>query len=182
MLMPSKKHVYTTKWKALGQRVLCSNIFIPFKNGQSHLITLNWKINEHSNRKTWFEISAERIITTNEYQIKEPSHLIAVSLDDVTGKETKKLSHYSSIILSQNLNEVLKMAGIIEDRNPREVMEFAKRHIKSVDRWRTSKDDLKTPTEIKSWLDEQLEIGIQRVPLHDSIFSSNLTIDHCKMF
>ena len=139
MLIPSKKTIYTPKWKALGQRQLSTTILISFSNGQSHLIGLTWNINENKSPKTWFEISSERVIATKDFDKQAIQDLQTINPKIVDKQNSTDLAYWGKLLPTDEFLNILKMAGIIDKCNPREGMKIVKQHISNVDKWVKSK-------------------------------------------
>lgn len=182
MLVPSKKHMYTRKWNALGQRCLSTRLLISFENGQNHLLTLDWKINEKKTPKTWFEISSERVLVTNDFNKVKTEDLQTIDPQTVHNQEAKDIISYSSLLPSESLMNILTMSGIIDKCNPVEGMEIVKKHISNVEKWYKKNKIDQIDQTILEWLEEQKTIGVQRIPVHHSLFSSNMDISGCKFF
>jgi len=180
--MPSKQHMYTKKWKALGQRCLSTYILISFENGQSHLLNLNWKINEKKSPRTWFEISTERIMATDSFKKQNLQELQTVDPKLFHDKKSKDILFYSDLLPSESLINILIMSRIIDKVNPVEGMEIVKKHISNVEKWNKKKKSNDDDSTIFQWLDDQKSIGIQRIPAHHSLFSSNMEISGCKFY
>ena len=182
MLIPSKKNTYTPKWRALGQRKITTTLLVSFGNGQSHIIGLTWNINENKTPRTWFEISGERVIATKDFDKKNIKDLRTIDPKLLDKQNSTPIAYWGNLLPTEEFLNILKMAGIIDNCNPREGMKIVKQHISNVDKWvKSKKIDLMLP-HIKEWLDHQKTIGIQRIPVHHSLFSSNMHISDCKFF
>ena len=182
MLIPSKKHAYTPKWTALGQRVMTTNILISFDNGQSHIVRLSWIINENKTPKAWFEISNERIIATEDFDKQIIKNLQTIDPHLIDKKKSSDLSSYSQLVPTDEFMDILKMAGIVDKCNPREGMQIIKQHISQMEKWiKKKKIDTMIP-HIKQWVDPQESVGIQRIPVHHSLFSSNMNVYSCTFY
>lgn len=182
MLIPSKCQMYTPKWIAYGQRCLSTTILVSFSNGQSHLISLNWKINEKRKPKSWFEISSERVMATEEFEKTTVEELQTIDPKLLHNKKAEDIVSYSTLIPSDELIDILRMAGIIDKTTPVDGMAVVKKHISTVDKWIKKKKTNQADTHIIDWLENQGSIGVQRIPVHHSLFSSNMDISSCKFF
>lgn len=174
--------MYTPKWRAYGQRCLATTILVSFSNGQSHLVSLNWKINEKRKPRAWFEISSERVMATDEFEKTTVENLQTIDPKLMHNKTSEDLVSYSSLIPSDELMNILRMAGIVDKTTPVDAMAIIKKHIANVDKWIKKKKSDQTDPQIIEWLDQQGSIGIQRIPVHHSLFSSNMDISGCKFF
>ena len=179
MLIPSRKYVYTKKWKALGQRVMSTYLFVSFDNGQSHIMRLTWNINENKTPKTWFELSSERVIATEDFDKQIIKDMQTIDPKLVDKKTSSDLIQYVKRVPTDDLLDILRMAGIIDKCNPKEGMKIVKQHISNVEKWMKKKKPETIHSHIKDWLDDQKTIGIQRIPVHHSLFSSNMDISSC---
>ena len=193
MLIPSKNAMYTPKWKALGQRVLYTQIVITLSNGVLHLISLNWVINEQTEEKCWLELSTERLVSFDpdldkdlipQLDIHKPFHQLATSMNpmDVQGRDIERLCIYSQLIPKPSLIDILIQAEIIEKCSKREGLEILKTHIKNVDNYIKNKNKNTIKAPINAWLEDQGYIGVQRLPVHESLFSSNVPIESCNFY
>ena len=179
MLIPSKKHAYTEKWTALGQRVMSTNLFVSFDNGQNHIMRLTWNINENRTPKTWFELSSERVIATDDFDKQIIRNMQTIDPTLVDKKKSSDLIQYVSKLPTDEFLDILRMAGIIDKCNPREGMKIVKQHVSNVEKWMKQKNMDTIQTNIHEWLKKQEKIGIQRIPVHHSLFSSNMDISSC---
>ena len=182
MLVPSKCQIYTPKWRAYGQRCLNTRLLISFANGQSHLISLDWKINETRKPKTWFEIASERVMATEEFKKTVIGELQTIDPKLMHNKKSEDIVSYSSLVPTDEFMDILRMAGIVDKTKPTDAMKIVKKHISNVEKWIKKKNLDQADPQIVEWLDNQETIGIQRICVHNSLFSSNMDISSCTFF
>jgi len=181
MLIPSKKHMYTPRWNALGQRKMTTKVVLSFSNSIVHQFTLGWFIREDKNPRCWFDIESEKLLSVdggvimNRESVKK---IQTVDIDTVMGKESIQIAHISSSRINEDTLMILLRAGIIEDVSDDEGEKIIRKHIKNMNAV-VNKQTL--DPNIKQWVNEQGSIGIERIIPKKSLFNSKLNVSCCKI-
>lgn len=181
MLVPSKKHMYTERWSALGQRKMSTKIIVAFSSNIVHQFTLSWFIQEDTNQKSWFDIEGEKLLSVKNGKIltRDLSQKSStVPFENVMGLESSEICHISSSRINDDLGLILLKSGIIEEVCDREGIDIINNHIKNVESYMAKKN---CDNNIMDWLKTQGTVGIERIKPRRSLFNSKLNISCCKI-
>ena len=121
-------------------------------------------------------------MATAEFEKTTVEQLQTIDPKLMHNKTSEDLVSYSNLIPSDELMNILRMAGIVDKTTSVDAMTIIKKHISNVDKWMKKKKMDQTDAHITEWLDNQGSIGVQRIPVHHSLFSSNMDISGCKFF
>jgi len=181
MLIPSKKHMYTLRWSALGQRKMTTKIILSFSNSIVHQFTLGWFIREDKNPMCWFDVESEKLLSVdggvimNRESVKK---IQTVDIETVMGKESDLVANISSSRINEDTLMILLRAGIIEDVSDDEGEEIICNHIQNMNSFINNK---KVSPKIEQWIKDQDSVGIERIIPKRSLFGSKLNISCCKV-
>lgn len=182
MLIPSKKHMYTKRWSALGQRKMTTKIILAFSNNIVHQFNLAWFIREDKPEKSWLDIESERLLSVNGGVIisrENLSKIQTVDMKNIFGAESTEVAHISNSRLKNDMGMILLKAGIIEEVSEIEGEKIIREHIRNVESLIKNKDS--ENKEIANWIIDQGTIGIERIKPKKSLFHSKLHVSSCKI-
>lgn len=178
MLIPT--NIYSENWTVLGQRQANTKITLIKNNGIVHSITLFWNINEKSSRKSWFSMS-ERVSAMESAKLNSNTDITqskSIPISDAIGKKIETLCFHGRQEISKEMTELLLRAGVIDEINDKEGMQFLKEHVTSVESV-IKRQTKKVKDDILSWVEQDSRIGIQRRPFHPSLLKSTIPLEDC---